>query len=76
MHPDVVLVDVNLGNESGFDVVRRLQQGNTFAPVTILISTRAPQDYADLIAASPAVGSMGKSELSVTAIQTLLNGED
>jgi hypothetical protein len=35
----------------------------------ILISTHAEQDYADLIAASPAVGFLSKSTLSAGAIR-------
>jgi hypothetical protein len=41
----------------------------------ILISTHDEQDYADLIAASPALGFLAKSALSAAAIRTLLNGE-
>jgi len=37
-----------------------------------LISTHAEQDYADLIAASPAVGFLPKAALSATAIGDLL----
>ena len=45
------------------------------APVTkriILISTRDEADFADLIAASPAIGFLPKSRLSAAAIRTLL----
>jgi len=72
--PDVTLVDIDLGNESGFELVRRLAD---LTPLrTILISTHAEQDYADLIAASPAIGFVAKSALSAAAIQALLNGRD
>ena len=37
------------------------------------MSTRAEADYADLIAASPAVGFLSKSDLSATAIRRLLS---
>jgi hypothetical protein len=40
----------------------------------ILISTHDPQDFADLIAQSPAVGFLAKSELSGNAIRDLLEG--
>ena len=39
----------------------------------ILISTHAEADFADLIAASPAIGFLSKSELSVDAISRILN---
>jgi CheY-like chemotaxis protein len=68
LRPDVVLVDIDLGGESGLDLARRLD-GTTRV---ILISTRAEQDYAELIAASPAVGFLAKVELSTAAIQRLL----
>jgi hypothetical protein len=40
----------------------------------ILISAYSEMDYADLIAASPAVGFLSKSELSGRAVQEALNG--
>jgi CheY-like chemotaxis protein len=67
--PDVVLVDIDLGPESGFDVARRLVPS---API-ILISTHDEVDYALLIAASPATGFLAKSDLSARAIQRLLD---
>jgi hypothetical protein len=41
-------------------------------PGVIMISTHAEQDYADLIAASPAVGFLPKAALSAGAIRDLL----
>jgi DNA-binding NarL/FixJ family response regulator len=75
LRPDVTLVDIDLGGESGFELARRLDHGAGRASSrTILISTHAEQDYADLIAASPAVGFIPKSSLSAAAIRALLNG--
>jgi DNA-binding NarL/FixJ family response regulator len=72
LHPDVTLVDIDLGGESGFDITRQLhRRPATRAPV-ILISTHAEQDYADLIAASPAIGFLPKTALSAAAIHDLL----
>jgi DNA-binding NarL/FixJ family response regulator len=68
LQPDVVLVDIDLGGESGFDLARRLHGSNV-----ILISTHAERDYADLIEASPALGFLAKSELSANAIRAILN---
>jgi DNA-binding NarL/FixJ family response regulator len=74
LQPDVTLVDIDLGGESGFELVRRLAD---LAPLRmILVSTHAEQDYADLIAASPAIGFVPKSALSAAAIQALLDGSD
>jgi DNA-binding NarL/FixJ family response regulator len=76
LRPDVTLVDLDLGGESGFEVARRLEHDTGQpAPRMILISTHDEQDYADLIAASPALGFLAKSALSAAAIRTLLNGE-
>ena len=73
LRPDVTLVDIDLGGESGFEVARRLQNdsGGT-RPRVILISTHAEQDYAELIAASPAIGFLAKSTLSAGAIRDML----
>jgi two-component system, NarL family, nitrate/nitrite response regulator NarL len=69
--PDVVLVDVALGNESGFDLAERLVADRADG-VVILISTRSKDDLADAVAQSPAAGFLEKSELSAKAIRGLL----
>ena len=71
--PDVILVDIDLGGQSGFDVVRRLAcEADLAASAVILISTDAEEDYADLIAESPAAGFLSKTRLSAGAIRDLL----
>jgi CheY-like chemotaxis protein len=73
LRPDVTLVDIDLGGESGLELARQLhQQASPAPPRVILISTHAEQDYADLIAASPAVGFLPKAALSADAIRDLL----
>jgi DNA-binding NarL/FixJ family response regulator len=74
LRPDVTLVDIDLGGESGLELTRRLhhQAGPATARV-ILVSTHAEEDYAELIAASPAVGFLSKSTLSAGAIHDLLS---
>lgn len=75
LRSDVILVDVSLGDESGFDLVRRLVDDGLAEDTTvILISTRAEEDVADLIAASPAAGILPKSELSARAIRRFVDG--
>ena len=71
--PDIVLVDIVLGSESGFDLVRRLTAA-TGPPgaAVILISTHGEEDFADLIAASPAIGFLPKWKLSARSIEGLL----
>ena len=73
LRPDVVLVDIGLGNESGFDLARLLaQDGQVAGAEVILISTGAEADYKELIDDSPAAGFLAKSELSVRGISRLL----
>jgi DNA-binding NarL/FixJ family response regulator len=69
LRPDVVLVDIALGDEDGFDLARRLA-GDGLA--VIMISTRAEADYADMIAESPAAGFLPKDGLSAAAIRRIL----
>jgi len=72
--PDVVLVDVDLGADNGLDAVRRLaDELGAGGPPAILISTYAERDVTDLVAASPAVGFISKSELSRDALDALLS---
>ncbi len=71
LRPDVVLVDVNLGAESGFDLARRLTQDDGPRSTVIMMSTQAEADLADLIADSPASGFVSKSELSADAIRLI-----
>jgi DNA-binding NarL/FixJ family response regulator len=77
LRPDVTLLDIDLGGESGLELARRLHglAGHVPAPV-ILISTHAEQDYAELIAASPAIGFLPKTAVSGDAIRELLAGRD
>ena len=74
LRPDVMLVDIDLGGDSGFAVVRRLvDEGGVDARSLILISTHAREEFADLIETSPAAGFVSKSELSADAIRALLS---
>jgi DNA-binding NarL/FixJ family response regulator len=72
LRPDVVLVDIALGGESGFDLARRLAENNGPAMAMIMISTAAESDYADLVAESPAAGFLPKAELSAAGIRRIL----
>ena len=71
LRPNVVLVDIMLGHESGIDLARRLAGANSGGPVIILISTHAEADFADLIQEAPVAGFVPKSELSASAIRRL-----
>lgn len=73
LRPDVTLVDIGLGEDDGFDVAERLAATNGLEHTSVvLISTYAENDFADLVAASPAVGFLTKMDLSLRAICELL----
>jgi len=75
LRPDVVLVDISLGEESGFDLARRLVEDDLGSEAAVvLISTLAEEDVADLIAVSPAAGFLPKAELSASAIRRIVDG--
>jgi two-component system nitrate/nitrite response regulator NarL len=73
LDPDVVLVDLNLGADSGFDLTRRLAEPRSNYSRVLLISTRDEEDFSDLIRESPAIGFLSKSDLSAGAIRELLS---
>jgi DNA-binding NarL/FixJ family response regulator len=74
LRPEVALVDIDLGDESGFEVARRLVGMGDPPLRVILISSHAGDDFHDLIATSPALGFVAKSGLSVGAIRAVLEG--
>jgi DNA-binding NarL/FixJ family response regulator len=73
--PDVALVDVDLGAESGLDVAHALAKSDEPVPV-ILISAYTEEDLRELLDGSPALGFLPKSVLSRAAIDDLLGDRD
>jgi len=73
LQPDVTLVDIDLGDDSGFDLARQLADasGGERSKV-ILISAYPEQDLVELIDESPAIGFVSKSDLSRNAIAQLV----
>jgi DNA-binding NarL/FixJ family response regulator len=72
LSPDVALVDISLGTESGFDVAREI---NPYVGTVILVSSNdhyEDDDYAELVAGSLAVGFLSKATLSADAISRLV----
>jgi DNA-binding NarL/FixJ family response regulator len=65
--PDVVLVDVGLGTESGFELAARIRRCRV-----IMVSSLDREDLAELLADSPAIGYLPKDQLSGCAITYLL----
>jgi two-component system, NarL family, nitrate/nitrite response regulator NarL len=77
LRPDVALLDVRLGSESGFELARLLAETERSgpdrpAPKMIMISSHSKEDFDDLVAASPALGFLDKSRLSARAIASVL----
>jgi DNA-binding NarL/FixJ family response regulator len=72
LRPDVTLVDIDLGDDDGFELARRLSDTSAAHSTVILISTHSEEDLAPLIAVSPALGFVAKTRLSAQAIRDLL----
>lgn len=72
--PDMTLIDIDLGPECGFDVAEQLHEraGAAAQSALIMMSAHDIEDFADILAASPAVGFITKSSLSAQAIHVLL----
>jgi DNA-binding NarL/FixJ family response regulator len=73
LSPDVVLLDVQLPDGTGFEVVRLLA-GGTRPPAIILISSRDASDYGRRIERSGALGFICKADLSAGALAAVLEG--
>ena len=74
LRPDVTLVDVHLGRENGFELAEQLHRSGSPGPSpVIMISTHAEQDFADMIATSPAIGFLSKIALTPDAIRDLVD---
>jgi CheY-like chemotaxis protein len=71
--PDVILVDVELGDESGFDVVELLSGVPALGSSMVLVSAHQREDLVDLLETSPAIGFLAKSELTAQRIVELLD---
>jgi DNA-binding NarL/FixJ family response regulator len=78
LRPDVALIDIDLGRESGLELARQLRDHPGQAALThlILISTHDEAEYADLIEASSAIGFLAKTDLSAATIRQMLAAVD
>lgn len=70
LRPDVVLLDVQLPDMTGFDICREC--GDLDHTAVILVSSRDGADYGDLIERSGARGFIPKADLSGEAVHQLL----
>ena len=73
LDPDVILVDVDLGAESGLALADRLAEGPAGWGV-IFMSTHAAEDYAELATEVGALGFVAKSELCRDAVEAIVRG--
>ena len=71
LRPELVLLDVQLPDLSGFEVSRRLVDAGV-PSVVILVSSREASDYDGAIGESGARGFISKAELSGQALRALL----
>jgi DNA-binding NarL/FixJ family response regulator len=72
LHPDVVLLDVQLPGIDGFEVAQRIHDGSAGACV-VLTSSREARDYGERLQRSPARGFIAKQDLSGTALAALVS---
>jgi DNA-binding NarL/FixJ family response regulator len=70
LRPDVTLVDIELGGESGFDLAETIHR-QQWAPAleVILMSAHDEHDFVNEVAASPALGFLPKMRLSGAAVR-------
>jgi DNA-binding NarL/FixJ family response regulator len=72
LHPEVLLLDVQLPDMTGFDVCDVLCRMNGGAPAVVLVSSRDADEYGELIGGCGACGFVPKADLSGEAVTALL----
>lgn len=71
LHPDVILLDVQLPDFDGFEVCARLA-GDAHVPAVVLTSSRDRSDYGPALSRTGACGFLPKAELSGRGIADIL----
>jgi DNA-binding NarL/FixJ family response regulator len=72
LEPELVVLDVQLPDTTGFEVARQLRSEGLTSPI-ILTSSRDASSYGDQIETSGAVGFIPKAEMSGEAVRGLLD---
>lgn len=70
--PDVVILDIQLPDMSGFDLCAALEELGERRPAIVLVSSRDRDDYGELVSASTARGFVAKDQLTGEAVAALL----
>jgi DNA-binding NarL/FixJ family response regulator len=71
LRPEVVLLDVQLPDLDGFVIAERLAETDA---AVVLVSSRSISSFRRRLAASPALGFIGKNDLSGEALAAVLAG--
>ena len=71
LRPDVVLLDIQLPDIDGFEVLARLRD-HAAGPAVVLTSTRDRADYGERVDHSGASGFIPKAELSGAAVLAVI----
>ncbi len=72
LHPDVILLDVQLPDFDGFYVCSCIATANGKAPAIVLTSSRDGSDFGPLVEQSGARGFIPKGELTGEALKELI----
>lgn len=73
LRPDVMLIDICLGDQCGFALAEQLAGSLSRTPVMILISTYAADEFTALVQTSPAAAFLSKGQLTGDAIRQVLD---
>jgi CheY-like chemotaxis protein len=77
LEPDLTIIDLELGGESGFDLAWELAaSADGASPRTLLTSARGELEFSDVVAVTPSLGFIPKTRLSAAAIEDVLADRD
>lgn len=71
LDPHIALIDIHLGNESGFDLARDLARRATCGTVVVMMSTHGESEVRELLADSPVAGFLPKERISGEAVRSI-----